>query len=105
MAYDKLDTEGNDSVSLETMTNCYNASKHPHVISRRKSPEEVFDIFCVGMSLKSENGTVARAGFVDYYADINFCVPAERETYFVDLITKTWQIVSDEGYVSNERIR
>lgn len=32
-----------------------------------------------GMTGKSENGKVSRGGFVDYYADINFCVPNERE--------------------------
>lgn len=30
------------------------------------------------MSLKANDNMLSRAGFVDYYADINFCVPAER---------------------------
>ena len=49
------------------------------MISRRKSPEEVYATFQNGMARKAENDCVSRAAFVDYYADINFCVPNERE--------------------------
>lgn len=31
-----------------------------------------------GMTLKANGDVLSRAGFVDYYADINFCIPSER---------------------------
>ena len=65
-----------------------------------------------GMTGKSENGKVSRGGFVDYYADINFCVPNEREKvtisiiqYFVELLKGTWQLVDPSDYVSPQRLR
>lgn len=76
MAFDKIDPEGTGEVALAHLANCYCADKHPHVLSRRKSPEEVFDTFMTGMTLKANGDVLSRAGFVDYYADINFCVPA-----------------------------
>lgn len=77
-AFDKLDPEGTGAASLDCLSNNYQADKHPHVLSRRKAPEEVYSIFLNGMTRKAENGKVSRAAFVDYYADINFCVPTER---------------------------
>lgn len=38
MAFDKLDPEGTGCVSLKHLSDTYCANKHPHVLSRRKSP-------------------------------------------------------------------
>lgn len=42
--------------------------------------------------------------FIEYYADINSCLPAERDDYFVDLLIKTWGLGSDAAFVSPKRI-
>lgn len=54
-AFDKLDPECTGCAPLEVLCNNYCASSHPHVLSRRKAPEEVFAIFQAGMSKKAEN--------------------------------------------------
>lgn len=58
--------------------NAYHVKCHPHVVSRRKSPEEVLDQVRSGMCRKVVNDVVSREGFVDYYAELNFCIPNER---------------------------
>lgn len=42
---------------------------------------------------------------MEYYQDLNFCVPAEREEYFVDLILKTWGMTHGKEYVSAQRVQ
>ena len=59
-AYNKLDSENAGAVSLDTMSQNYNAKQHPHVLSRRKSPQEVMGIFVNGMARKAEGDAVKR---------------------------------------------
>lgn len=33
---------------------------------------------------------MTEANFIDYYADINATLPAEKDDYFVDLVLKSW---------------
>ena len=44
------------------------------------------------MGIRAQGGQISEAGFLDYYADINACLPAEKDDYFVDLVLKTWGI-------------
>ena len=38
---------------------------------------------------------MTESGFLDYYADINACLPAEKDDYFSDLVLKTWGLNAD----------
>lgn len=44
------------------------------------------------MGEQAQGGFVSQEGFMLYYSDINAVLPAERETYFVELVLKTWGI-------------
>jgi len=35
---------------------------------------------------------VTESGFLDYYADINATLPAEKDDYFIELVLKTWDL-------------
>lgn len=39
-----------------------------------------------------------------YYADINVCLPAEKDDYFVDLVLKTWNLNTEKVYVSSQKL-
>jgi len=48
---------------------------------------------------------VTEAGFLDYYADLNATLPAEKDDYFVEIVLKTWNLKADSGlFVTPQRI-
>jgi calcyphosin len=51
--------------------------------------------FIACMGAKCQGAFVTEAGFLDYYADINATLPAEKDEYFVELILKTWGLSAD----------
>jgi calcyphosin len=52
------------------------------------------------MGAKCTGTSVTEQGFLDYYADINATLPAEKDDYFVDLIVKTWGLNANADFVS-----
>ena len=61
MAFDVLDKDGNGFIEPQDVVACYNARKHPDVISGRKTAEQVLreflDTFDVGGEIDGK-GTV-----------------------------------------------
>ena len=56
------------------------------------------------MGAKCVGPYVSDSGFLDYYADINATLPAEKDDYFVDHVVKTWGLSSEATFVSPQRI-
>lgn len=96
--------QGKESVSFEELASRYNAPNHPRVHAREKRAETVFQNFIDGMGAKAQNGVVSVEGFVDYYADLNCVLPLEKESYFVDMVLKTWGIQSNKSMVPPGRL-
>jgi len=63
---------------------------HPRTRTREKKSEQVRLEFIECMSRLQTAGVVTEQAFVEYYADINACLPAEKDDYFVDLVLKSW---------------
>lgn len=85
---------GQNSVSFETLVGNYNAPAHPRVTSREKKAETVMNDFVQLMGAQACDGNIDEAGFLNYYAEANAVLPAERENYFIDLVLKTWGVQS-----------
>ena len=65
------------------MINAYKAEAHPHALSRKKDPQAIKDEFASAINRKADaSGYVTQAAFVDYYAELNFCIPNERSTVY-----------------------
>jgi Ca2+-binding EF-hand superfamily protein len=66
MAFDILDKDGNGMVEPQDIITCYNAKKHPDVISRRKTEQQVLreflDTFDVGGEVDGK-GKKSQRGF------------------------------------------
>jgi len=45
---------------------------------------------------------VTQEAFTQYYLDINATLPAEKDSYFVDLVTKTWSLFESGQFVTPE---
>jgi hypothetical protein len=46
------------------------------------------------MGKRQQGGSISEQAFIEYYADVNACLPAEKDDYFVDMVLKTWGITS-----------
>lgn len=56
------------------------------------------------MSLRmTPDGYITEQGFIEYYADINACLPAEKDDYFVDMVLKTWGMSIDKSIISAKK--
>lgn len=87
-AFEVLDKKHENSLSLEQLTKSYNPQNHLHALSRKKSPENIQAEFVNAISRKAdENGRVSQKAFIDYYAELNFCIPNERETVSIRLFS------------------
>ena len=102
-AWQKL-SGGAATVSLEALLSQYNAPAHPRVTSREKRAEAVMRDFVELMSSKATDGAVSEEAFMDYYADCNAVLPADRENYFIDVVLKTWGLSGTAVTVSAPRL-
>ena len=82
----------------------YKPDLHPRVKTREKRVETVMNDFINCMTLKCSGQYVTEAGFLDYYADINAVLPAEKDDYFVEIILKTWGLSASPAHVTPQRI-
>jgi Ca2+-binding EF-hand superfamily protein len=94
---------GKSSVAFEELVTRYNAPAHPRVVSREKKAETVFNDFVTIMGACAVDGQISQEAFVDYYANINACLPVEKEAYFVDMVLKTWNISAKVVKISGDR--
>lgn len=86
-AYQKLDREGRGYLSVAMLINNYNAELHPRVRTREKTVSQVQSEFERAISSKSRDGaTISEIDFLDYYADVSACLPAEREDHFNNVL-------------------
>lgn len=67
-AFDNLDPNNTNKVSLETINKRFIGEKHPHVLTRRKKIEDVIAELNNGLTRKAVNGNITRQDFIDYYA-------------------------------------
>jgi len=56
------------------------------------------------MGAKCGGRIVTEAHFLDYYADINATLPAEKDDYFVEILLKTWGLNSAGSYVNPQKL-
>ncbi len=82
----------------------YNCQNHPRVLTREKKQETVFNEFeqCIGA--RAQGTFISENSFLEYYADINACLPAEKDDYFIDLVLKTWGLNTNKDFVSPQRV-
>ena len=104
MAFSKLDRNGNGVVDAEEVASLYDASKHPDVLSGRKSAQDVkyefLDTFDVG---GVHDGKVTLGEFVNYYTNLGANI--DNDDYFELMIRNAWHISGGEGAAANSANR
>jgi Ca2+-binding EF-hand superfamily protein len=82
-AFHKLDKSGKGLLQVDELIASYNAELHPRVRTREKTVSQVQTEFERAIRNKSRDGsTISEMDFLDYYADVSACLPAEREDHF-----------------------
>lgn len=105
-AFQSLDEQSQKRIAFEKLRKSYRADQHPRVKTREKKAETVLADFIACMGAKCQGLFVTEAGFLDYYADINATLPAEKDDYFVELILRTWGLSADAAasFITPQRI-
>jgi Ca2+-binding EF-hand superfamily protein len=100
MAYDILDTDGSGQVDPADLVGVYDTSKHPDVLSKKKTSlealRELLDCFDVG---GARDGMVTRNEFENYYTNVSASI--DDDQYFELMIRNAWHISGGEGQAAN----
>ena len=74
MAFDRLDKDGSGVVTIDDVRSAYNTTKHPDVLSGKKTPDEVLTEFMSQWDTGTRDGTITKDEFLDYYKGMR-CFP------------------------------
>ena len=102
-AWQMLDSEHSGQCDLQDLAARFNAANHPRVKLREKTEQNVQLEFEAGLGFRCQGGVVTENAFLDFYADISACLPAEKEEYFIDSVLETWGL-SEDSYCTPQRI-
>ena len=96
--FDLLDEQGIDAVDPSTLIAHYDADRHPQVLSRQKSADQVMqeflDTFDVG---GASPGMVTRDEFVRYYTNLSASYSDDGEEYFETILRGVWHMNHTNG--------
>ena len=96
MAFDILDTDKSGTIDAEEIASKYDASKHPDVVSGKKTPKEILLEFLSTFDVGGEvDGKVTRQEFENYYSNISAGI--DDDVYFELMIRNAWHISGGEG--------
>jgi Ca2+-binding EF-hand superfamily protein len=102
LAYQILDTNGDQSITLAEVARAFNAKEHPAVKKGEKTADQVLREFMGGWN-KGHGDTVTWDDWVDYYSDISAGI--DRDDYFELMIRNAWHISGGEGAAANTSCR
>jgi len=95
-AFDSLNPEQNDEISVEYVKKRFTADKHPDVITGKRYKEEVkrefmesFDEFCRFLKEYGSYGKITKEDFIEYYSHLNLCIEDDNE--FADIVINSWK--------------
>ena len=99
-AFNILDKSGDGAVTYADIQGVYNASKHPDVLSRRKTEQQVLTEFLNNFEVGGTvDGVITKEEFINYYANISAGI--DRDDYFELMIRNSWHMSGGEGAAQN----
>lgn len=92
-AWQSLDRQGLNQVSIDDMMRIYNAAEHPACLDGRHTEEETREEFSA--TFMSHHKDHARdwctfGEFAEYYTDVSALI--ESDDYFIDVVRGTWSL-------------
>lgn len=102
-AFNKLDTDKSGVIEFHEIASIYNCSKHPDVISGKKTEKEVYQEFMTTFQIHSElkgkgknDDSITREEFQEYYENISASI--DRDDYFELMMKNCWKLGKAEAY-------
>mmetsp|Transcript_12643 Transcript_12643/g.23060 ORF Transcript_12643/g.23060 Transcript_12643/m.23060 type:complete len:2081 (+) Transcript_12643:183-6425(+) len=96
MAFDIIDKDGSGVIEAHEVAGSYDASKHPEVISGKKTAKQVLEEFLNTFDVGGiVDGAVTKQEFTNYYHNISASI--FNEDYFELMIRNAWHISGGEG--------
>lgn len=102
-AFSKLDTDGSGVVDMDEIRKKYNCSKHPDVLSGKKTEDEVYmdfmETFQLHAAIKgkgTKDAEISRDEFQEYYENISASI--DRDDYFELMMNNAWKLGERPAY-------
>ena len=100
MAFHILDKDDSGEVTFQEIANVYDASKHPAVIARTKTAQQVLIEFLGTFEVGGvRDGIVTKAEFINYYANLGASI--DNDDYFELMIRNAWHLSGGKGASAN----
>ncbi|CAG9310039.1 unnamed protein product [Blepharisma stoltei] len=90
LAYEKLDKNGDGQVTLDDIARTYDASRHPDVVSGKKTDAEIFREFITMWDTEKPDGIVTLQEFARYYEDVSASI--DNDDYFEAMLRQAWKL-------------
>lgn len=90
MAYNKLDKNKDGKITLEDIAGVFDATKHPDVMTGKKTPEQVYGEFLANWDTQVADGIVTKDEFHDYFKDISASIDSDQ--YFAAMMINAWKL-------------
>ena len=101
-AHALLDANSDGSVTMEDIKRLFDATKHPDVLTGKKTSDQVFTEFCSEWDKNGDN-VITKDEFVEYYNDISAGIDSDQ--YFELMMRNAWHISGGEGAAANTSCR
>ncbi len=100
-AFNILDVDRSQTITLEEMATRYDVSQHPQVKSGELKPEDALRAFMANWHLqqKTHRDEVSLAEFLEYYEWVSSSI--DRDDYFELMMRNAWHIAGGEGWSAN----
>ena len=90
-------------MELNDISAKYNASKHPDVISGKRTSDDVLREFLDTFDTIEKDGIVTPEEFIKYYGNCSSSI--DDDDYFELMIRNAWHISGGEGWCANSSCR
>jgi len=91
-------------VTAEDIMGVYDASKHPDVLTGKRTPTEILTEFLDTFDVGGEvDGKVTQQEFENYYTNIGASI--DNDDYFELMIRNAWHISGGTGWAANSANR
>jgi Ca2+-binding EF-hand superfamily protein len=103
MAFEILDADKSGVIDSTDISRKYDASKHPDVISGKRTQEEILGEFLNTFDGVDKNGKVTYAEFSEYYANLSASI--DDDDYFELMMRNAWHMSGGDGWCTNTSCR
>jgi Ca2+-binding EF-hand superfamily protein len=99
-AYKKLDKDGNGWIDIDDVRGVYNCSKHPDVISGKKTEDQILkeflETFETAHNMRNNSApdyVVTKEEFEEYYNNVSSSI--DDDMYFMTMISNAWKLTEE----------